>query len=243
MIGVAAVFGGSQGIGRAVASKFIRVGYDVVILSRNNNKREEAIATLEKDNVSSVRIKGLQCDVTDEKTVQKTLKLVEETMGPLGVVVNCAGINLDRLLVQTVPKDINSVINVNLIGSIIISKISVRFMLKHKCGNIINVGSVVGLTGNTGQTVYAASKAGLVGLTKSLAREVASRGIRVNLVVPGYIQTVMTENLDIEQVKKRIPLSRLGAPGDVAEGVCFLATSPFITGEVLVIDGGLHLNR
>ncbi|XP_076341106.1 carbonyl reductase family member 4-like isoform X4 [Tachypleus tridentatus] len=194
MIGVAAVFGGSQGIGRAVASKFIRVGYDVVILSRNNNKREEAIATLEKDNVSSVRIKGLQCDVTDEKTVQKTLKLVEETMGPLGVVVNCAG-------------------------------------------------SVVGLTGNTGQTVYAASKAGLVGLTKSLAREVASRGIRVNLVVPGYIQTVMTENLDIEQVKKRIPLSRLGAPGDVAEGVCFLATSPFITGEVLVIDGGLHLNR
>ncbi|XP_076341105.1 carbonyl reductase family member 4-like isoform X3 [Tachypleus tridentatus] len=183
MIGVAAVFGGSQGIGRAVASKFIRVGYDVVILSRNNNKREEAIATLEKDNVSSVRIKGLQCDVTDEKTVQKTLKLVEETMGPLGVVVNCAG-------------------------------------------------SVVGLTGNTGQTVYAASKAGLVGLTKSLAREVASRGIRVNLVVPGYIQTVMTENLDIEQVKKRIPLSRLGAPGDVAEGVCFLATSPFITGEV-----------
>ncbi|XP_013789426.1 carbonyl reductase family member 4-like isoform X1 [Limulus polyphemus] len=240
---VAAVFGGSQGIGRAVASRFIRSGFSVAILSRNNSKREEAITELEKENAYSVGIKGSQCDVTDEKIVQESLKLVEETLGPLRVVVNCAGINLDRLLVQTVPEDINSIINVNLIGSIITSKIAARLMLKHKCGNIVNIGSIVGMKGNRGQAVYAASKAGLVGLTKSLAQEIGSRGVRVNLVVPGIIQTGMTENMDIEQVKNQVPLSRIGAPEDVAEGVFFLATSPFITGEVLIIDGGLHLNR
>ncbi|XP_022257454.1 carbonyl reductase family member 4-like isoform X4 [Limulus polyphemus] len=191
---VAAVFGGSQGIGRAVASRFIRSGFSVAILSRNNSKREEAITELEKENAYSVGIKGSQCDVTDEKIVQESLKLVEETLGPLRVVVNCAG-------------------------------------------------SIVGMKGNRGQAVYAASKAGLVGLTKSLAQEIGSRGVRVNLVVPGIIQTGMTENMDIEQVKNQVPLSRIGAPEDVAEGVFFLATSPFITGEVLIIDGGLHLNR
>ncbi|KAM9435334.1 carbonyl reductase family member 4 isoform 1-T2 [Clarias gariepinus] len=229
------VFGGSRGIGRAVAQLLAQRGHRVVVVSRS---QEAAQATVHE--LSGVGHIGLGCDISKEHEVQKAFDTISKTGGPVGYLVNAAGINRDGLLLRCKTEDMVSVLHTNLLGSMLTCKAVLRSMLTNG-GAIVNIGSVVGVKGNAGQSVYSASKAGLDGFTRSLAKEVASRNIRVNLVAPGLIRTDMTASLNKEEYGKRIPLGRFGDPQEVAHAVLFLLESPYITGHVLVVDGGLHL--
>lgn len=229
------VFGGSRGIGRAVCQLLAQRGHRVVVVSRNQQAAHTAAESLPGD-----RHLGLSCDVSKEEEVQKTFETLSKTCGTVGYLVNAAGINRDALLLRSKSEDMVSVLHTNLLGSMFTCRAALRSMLGHG-GAIVNIGSVVGLKGNAGQCVYSASKAGLVGFTRSLAKEVAARNIRVNLVAPGFIQTDMTAGLLKEEVVKRIPMGRFGEPADVAQSVLFLLESPYITGQILIADGGLQL--
>lgn len=239
---VALITGATRGIGKQIAITLAKEGYDIALNYRNENE-ELACAKkeIEANQVECLAVKG---DVSHFEDCEELVKHVIEKFGKIDVLVNNAGITKDMLLMRMKKEDFEQVIDVNLIGTFNVTKNVISHMLKARSGRIINISSVVGVSGNAGQTNYAASKAGIIGFTKSLAKEVASRGILVNAVAPGFIETSMTEVLkeDVkEEIAKNIPLKRMGSSQDVANGVKFLASndSAYITGQVLHVDGGM----
>lgn len=241
---VALVTGGGRGIGREIVLRLGQLGADVAV---NDVARPESaegvVAELEAMGRRGVIVLG---DVSKADDVKRVVETAEATLGPIDILVNNAGLTRDGLLMRMDEADWDLVIDVNLKGAFLMSRAVVRGMTKRRSGSIVNLSSVVGRRGNAGQANYSAAKAGLIGLTKTLARELASRNIRVNAVAPGYIQTEMTAALP-DEVKSGIaggtPLNRLGDPADVAEAVAFLAGdgAGFITGVVLPVDGGLGI--
>ncbi|KAI5167817.1 3-oxoacyl-[acyl-carrier-protein] reductase [Manis pentadactyla] len=232
---VCAVFGGSRGIGRAVAQLLAQKGYRLAVVARSLEAAGAAAGALGGDHLA------FSCDVAKEHEVQSTFEDIEKNLGRVNFLVNAAGINRDSLLVRTETEDMISQLHTNLLGSMLTCKAAVKSMIQQQRGSIVNVGSVIGLKGNSGQTVYSASKGGLVGFSRALAKEVARKKIRVNVVAPGFVHTEMTKDLKEEHLKKSIPLGRFGEPADVAQAVVFLLESPYVTGHVLVVDGGLQL--
>ncbi|ACI19829.1 3-oxoacyl-[acyl-carrier-protein] reductase [Dictyoglomus thermophilum] len=241
---VALVTGGSRGIGRAIVLSLAKEGAKVLINYKGNEKA--AMETLEE--VKKIGAEGeiFRADVSVEEGVEKMFNFILEKWGRLDILVNNAGITKDNLLIRMKNEEWEQVINTNLKGVFYCTRAAVKIMLKQRYGRIINVSSVIGLRGNIGQANYAAAKAGIIGFTKAVAREVASRGITVNAVAPGFILTDMTEVLSEEMKKKvleEIPMGRFGNPEDVANVVKFLASdeASYITGVVLSIDGGLSI--
>jgi 3-oxoacyl-[acyl-carrier protein] reductase len=238
---VALVTGAGQSIGRQIALTLARKGVDIVAADVNS---ETAGRTAEEASSTGVRSLGLCVDVADSLAVGKAVESAVAEMGSLDILVNNAGITRDGLLLRMSIEDWEKVLDVNLKGAFNCCKAACRPMMKARWGRIVNISSVIGVMGNAGQVNYAASKAGLIGLTKSLAKELAGRGITVNAVAPGFIDTPMTESLG-EKVKSellgRIPLGRLGDPTDVADVVSFLASegARYMTGQVIHVDGGM----
>jgi len=239
---VALVTGGGRGIGRATVLALAKEGAAVVV--NYSRSREEAEAVAAQIVTAGGKAAAIQADVSDADQVER---LIEETLarfGRLDTLVNDAGITRDNLLLRMGEADWDAVLDVNLKGTFLCTKAAVRRMLRQKSGRIINVTSVVGISGQAGQANYAASKAGIIGFTKSVAREVASRGILVNAVAPGYIATQMTDALPAEHretLLRQVPLGRIGQPEDVAGVILFLCSpqASYVTGQVLVVDGGL----
>lgn len=238
----AIVTGGSRGIGHAIALAFAEAGANVAIIYAGNTAAAEA--TKEAVEAKGVKAITVQCDVANEEAVTAMIKTVKDAFGTIDILVNNAGITKDNLLMRMKESDWQAVIDTNLTGAFHCIKGVTKIMMKQRQGSIINISSVVGLTGNAGQANYAAAKAGLLGLTKSVAKELASRNIRANAVAPGYIQTDMTavlpENVIAEMVKT-IPLGRVAQPEEVAKAVVFLASddASYITGQVIHVDGGM----
>ncbi|XP_036377456.1 carbonyl reductase family member 4 [Megalops cyprinoides] len=233
---LAVVFGGSRGIGRAVAQQLAERGHRVAVASRNLDAARAAVATLRGgDHVA------LRCDVSKEQDVQEAFVEIQKTCGNISYLVNAAGINRDGLLLRSRQEDMVSLLHTNLLGTMLTCRASLRSMLHSQGGAIINIGSIVGVKGHAGQCVYSATKAGLEGFTRSLAKELASRNVRVNLVAPGFIRTDMTAGLQEEQLIRGVPLGRFGEPEEVAQAVLFLLETPYVTGQVLMVDGGLRL--
>ncbi|MFT7809439.1 carbonyl reductase family member 4 isoform X2 [Arapaima gigas] len=231
-----AVFGGSRGIGRAVAGLLAERGHRVAVISRALDSAHAVAGGLAgADHVA------LSCDVSDELQVLRTFDELQRRCGDLHYLVNAAGVNRDALLARTRTEDMVGLLHTNLLGAMLTCRASLRNMLRHQGGAIVNVGSVVGLKGNAGQSVYSATKAGLEGFTRSLAKEVAARNIRVNLVAPGFIRTDMTAGLGEERLRQAVPLGRFGEPSEVAHAILFLLQTPYVTGQVLVVDGGVQL--
>lgn len=232
---LAVVTGGSRGVGRAVSLLLAQRGCRVAVLSRNEDTAQETVASLPGDGHIYFR-----CDVSKEQDVKKTFEQIHKNCGNVSFLVNAAGINVDALLLRTRHEDMISVLHTNMLGSMLTCRAALKSMLHTKDAAIVNIGSVVGLKGNVGQSLYSASKAGLEGFTRSLAKEVASRNIRVNLLAPGFIRTDMTAAVSQDQVRS-VPLGRFGEPQEVAQAALFLLESPYVTGQVLVVDGGLQL--
>jgi len=235
---VALVTGASRGIGRGIAEALVRAGATVALVGREASRVEAVAAELGE------RAVGLGADVSDTGSVEAALAQCEKQLGPLDILVNNAGVTKDGVLVRMSDADWSKVLDTNLKGAFNTMRVATRGMMKRRSGRVINITSVVGLTGNRGQANYAASKAGLIGLTKSVAKELASRNVLVNAVAPGFIDTDMTRDLSEEArtaLLTQIPLGRLGAVGDVAAAVLFLASdlASYITGQVLVVDGGM----
>ncbi|XP_047231257.1 carbonyl reductase family member 4 [Girardinichthys multiradiatus] len=233
---LAVVCGGSRGIGQAVSRLLGERGCRVAVVSRNQDTAQAAVAALD-----GADHKAFSCDVSKEQQVQETFETIQKTCGNISYLVNAAGINRDALLLRMTPEEMVAVLHTNLLGSMLTCRAALRSMLHTQGAAIVNIGSVVGLKGNSGQCVYSASKAGLEGFTRSLAKEVASRNIRVNLLAPGFIHTDMTAGLREEAGARSIPLGRFGTPDEIAQAALFLLESSYITGQVLVVDGGLQL--
>lgn len=239
---VAFITGATRGIGRQIAITLAKEGYDIALNYRRENEELESVKKeVEKQQVRCIAIKG---DVSHFEDCERLVKQVIEEFGKIDVLVNNAGITKDMLFMRMNKEDFEQVIAVNLVGTFNVTKNVIRHMLKARCGRIVNISSVVGISGNAGQTNYAASKAGIIGFTKSLAKEVASRGILVNAVAPGFIETSMTEVLKEEvkeEIAKSIPLKRMGTAQDVANVVKFLVSedSAYMTGQVIQVDGGM----
>jgi 3-oxoacyl-[acyl-carrier protein] reductase len=238
---IAVITGAGRGIGRAIALKFASAGADIVCVSRSAENAENAASE-----VRGLGGKGwaFALDVADAKAVGAAAEKILQETGRVDILVNNAGITRDGLLMRMSEEDWDAVLNTNLKGAFLFSKALTRPMIKQRSGRIINVASVIALMGNAGQANYAASKAALIGFTKSVARELASRGITVNALAPGFIETDMTAGLKDElknELLKRIPLSIFGQPEDVANAALFLASpmARYITGQVLAVDGGL----
>ena len=240
---IALVTGASQGIGRACAVELARAGATVVLAARNEVKLAEAVAEIE---AAGGQAAAIPLDVASEESIKAGAKAVLERFGKVEILVNNAGITRDGLAMAMKRADWDAVLGTNLTGAFLLTQAVLRPMLKNRWGRIIKVSSVVGRTGQAGQVNYAASKAGLIGLTRSLAREVASRGITVNAVAPGYIETAMTAVLD-EKVRAammaEIPLGRAGTDVEIAQSVAFLASDAagYITGQVLDVNGGMFM--
>jgi len=236
---VALVTGGNRGIGRSIAAHLARAGARVAIVARSAERASAAAAELPGSGHT-----GLACDVADPDAVDALVKSAEEQLGPLDILVNNAGVTEDNVLVRLTEQAWDTVLDTNLKGAFLLTRAVARGMMRRRSGRIINITSVVGITGNRGQANYAASKAGLIGLTKSVAKELASRGILCNAVAPGFIETEMTAGLH-EDVRAgltdKIALGRLGTGDDVAAVVRFLAGpgASYITGQVIVVDGGM----
>jgi 3-oxoacyl-[acyl-carrier protein] reductase len=239
---VALITGGSQGIGRAIAEKLAKEGADIVLADISESVKNTA-AEIEKLGVKTLAVVG---SVADEQDVKNLFKEISEKFGKLDICINNAGISINSLTMRTSAADFDKVITVNLRSVFLISKEAMLMMMKNKYGKIVSISSIVGIRGNGGQPGYSASKAGIIGLTKTMAAEVAKRNITVNAVAPGFIETSMTSELD-EKVKERymqfIPMQKYGDIDDVSEAVMFLASdrSKYITGQVLVVDGGMLL--
>ncbi len=238
----AIVTGGARGIGRAIALTLAAAGANIVInYSSSSKAADEVVNEAKKLGVSALSLKA---DVSKNEEIENLVKEVLNDFGSIDILVNNAGITRDNLLIRMSEKDFMDVIDINLKGAFICTKHVSKVMIKQRSGKIINIASVVGVMGNAGQSNYSASKAGLIGFTKSIAKEIASRGINVNAVAPGYIQTDMTASLS-DKVKEEfingIPLKRAGLPQDVANAVLFLSSeySEYITGQVINIDGGM----
>jgi 3-oxoacyl-[acyl-carrier protein] reductase len=236
---IALVTGGSRGIGLAVARELASAGARVAVVARDETRAQGAAAELPGQGHA-----GFSADVASSESVNALISRVESELGTPDVVVNNAGVTRDNLLMRLKDEDWDAVLDTNLRGAFNVIRAITRGMMKKKAGRIINITSVVGVTGNKGQANYAASKAGLIGLTKSAAKELASRGILVNAVAPGYIETDMTAELPDaarDTLREQIALGRLGKPEDIAAVVRFLAGpgASYITGQVLVVDGGM----
>ena len=239
---VVLVTGGSRGIGKEVAEIYAENGYDVVINYVSDRTDVEKIKKeFEEKKVKCLLIKA---DVSNSEDVEKMIEEAIKEFGKIDVLVNNAGITRDTLLMRMSEEDFDKVIEINLKGTYLVTKQVTKYMMKKRQGSIINLASVVGVVGNAGQANYAASKAGIIGFTKSIAKELASRNIRVNVVAPGFIETDMTNILKDEvkeNIGNQIPLKRMGTAREVAEVIYFLGTdkSSYITGQVINIDGGM----
>ncbi|GAB4154311.1 MAG: 3-oxoacyl-[acyl-carrier-protein] reductase [Planctomycetota bacterium] len=240
---VAVVTGASRGIGRAIALELAAAGARVFCLSTREGGCGETLAAIEE--IGGLA-ESLACDVGDEHQVARVAEAVQERARRVDLLVNNAGITKDGLFLRMGPDEFDAVIRTNLRGAFLVCKAFARSMAKARQGRIVNIGSVVGMTGNAGQVNYSASKAGLVGLTKSLAKELAPRGVTCNLVAPGFVTTDMTAAIpeqNRQAMLASIPLGRFGAPEDVARAVHFLCSdsAAYITGQVLVVDGGMTM--
>jgi 3-oxoacyl-[acyl-carrier protein] reductase len=234
----ALVTGSTRGIGRAIAETLAGAGARVAVVGRDLARAEDAARAIGRDAA------GFACDVADTASVTAMVESVEKAFGQIDILVNNAGLTRDNILFRIKDDDWDAVLDANLRGAFVAIRAASRGMMKRRWGRIINIASVVGIIGNKGQANYAASKAGLIGLTKSVAKELASRNILINAVAPGFIETDMTAAMTPEArttLSGQIPLERLGTPNDVAAMVAFLASdlASYITGQVLVVDGGL----
>ena len=240
---IALVTGASQGIGRACALALAQAGATVALAARNEGKLAEAVIEIE---AAGGQAAAFPLDVASEESIKASAKAILERFGKVEILVNNAGITRDGLMMAMKRADWDSVLGTNLTGAFLLTQAILRPMLKNRWGRIVNISSVVGRTGQAGQVNYAASKAGLIGMTRSLAREVASRGITVNAVAPGYIETAMTAVLDEKQraaMMATIPLGRAGTDAEIAQSVGFLASegAGYITGHVLDVNGGMFM--
>jgi 3-oxoacyl-[acyl-carrier protein] reductase len=241
---VALVTGGARGIGRAIALLFAREGADTVIWDVNTAEAEKTCQEIEALGRKSL---AQSVDVTDYKKAEEATNKTLDKLGKVDILVNNAGITKDGLLLRMGDSEWDAVLSVNLKGTFNCTKVLSRSMIKQRAGRIINIASIIGIIGNAGQANYAASKAGIIALTKTAAKELASRGINVNAVAPGFIQTEMTAKLPDElkeKMKQAIPLARFGLPDDVASACLFLAgaESSYITGQTIVVDGGMVMS-
>ena len=238
----AIVTGGSRGIGREVSLRLAALGYDIAIVYvGDENEADDTIRACEE---KGVKARAYVCDVSSfEETKEAVAQIRKDFEGSIEVLVNNAGITRDGLIAFMKEQDWDSVLGVNLKGAFNMIRHTAALFIRNKCGRIVNISSVSGLMGNAGQANYSASKAGIVGLTKSTARELAPKGITCNAVAPGFIRTDMTKNIteDNSELLRTIPLGRMGDVSDVAAAVIFLITSPYITGEVLRVDGGIAM--
>jgi 3-oxoacyl-[acyl-carrier protein] reductase len=238
---VALVTGGARGIGRAIALLFAREGADIAVADVNIEQAQDAAREIEALGRKAL---ALQLDITDYPRVEEAVNKILDKLGKVDILVNNAGITKDALLLRMSEADWDAVLNVNLKGTFNCIKAVSRPMIKQRSGKIVNIASIIGIIGNVGQANYSASKAGIIALTKTMAKELASRNINVNAVAPGFIQTEMTAKLP-EEVKQKmlaaIPMKKLGTPEDVAAVCLFLAAqdSDYITGQTIVIDGGM----
>jgi len=239
------VTGGARGIGREICGYFLKEGAIVCFFDFNEGESLKTLGEFDKD-FGAARAYFFKVNVTNEESVENAVEEIIKKFGKIDVLVNNAGITSDNLMLRMSLDEWNKVININLTGTFICSKYVSRYMVKQKSGKIINMSSVIGIRGNTGQCNYSASKAGVIGLTKSLARELASRNINVNAIAPGYIETEMTKKIDEkfrEKIISMIPNGKLGTVEDVAKTAVFLASedSAYITGTVINLDGGMGI--
>ncbi|QSX05546.1 3-oxoacyl-[acyl-carrier-protein] reductase [Sedimentibacter sp. zth1] len=239
---VAVITGGSRGIGKAIAMKLASCGAKIALIyAGNSEKAEEACTEIQ---ALGAEVFCFKCDVKDFNATKQTVKDIKEKFGNIDILINNAGITKDGLILSMKEDNFDSVIDTNLKGAFNMIKHTSNIMLKKRSGKIINISSIAGIIGNAGQANYSASKAGLIGLTKSVAREFASRNICCNAVAPGFIETDMTKLIDDQNpLLKQIPLGHMGKPEDVAELVAFLSSDSarYITGEVIKVDGGLAI--
>ena len=237
---LALVTGGSRGIGKACALELAKAGYDVIINYAGNE--EAAKQTVSEIEALGVKSAAYKFDIANNEEVNSVIASIIEKYGRIDVLVNNAGITRDGLFMRMSKENWDAVINTNLTGAYNVTQPVIKLMMKQRSGAIVNMASIVGGYGNAGQANYAAAKAGLIGFTKSLAKELASRNIRVNAVAPGFVQTDMTKGLDSEKISEHIPLKRLGEAQDIATAVKFLAVdAQYVTGQVLQVDGGLTI--
>lgn len=237
----AIVTGGSRGIGAATAKKLASLGANIAVIYAGNEAAANAVC--EECRAHGVKAEAFQCDVADFAQTKETVAFIKEAFGTVDILINCAGITRDKLLAMMREDDFDAVIATNLKGTWNMIRQCCGIFIRNKGGSIVNVSSVVGLTGNAGQSNYSASKAGIIGLTKSTAKELAAKNIRCNAVAPGFIATDMTKDLGGEDSLwlKMIPLARAGEAEEVAEAIVFLADAAYITGEVLRVDGGMAM--
>ena len=241
---IAIVTGASQGIGKTIALELSKSGAFVYCISRNKEAIESVVDNIKRNGGKSI---SHACDISNSANFKEIVKKIIEKHNKIDILVNNAGVTSDALLMRMSNQQWDQVIDTNLKGSFSCTKAVLRYMLKNKYGRIINITSIVGLTGNAGQANYAASKAGLIGMSKSIAKEVASRGITVNCIAPGWIKTSMTSILT-EEVKRQflsqIPVGRIGSANDIANTVIFLASKEagYITGQTITVDGGRIIN-
>ena len=240
---VALITGGSRGIGEKIAERFAQAGYNLIINYVSNIENVEELETKIKGN-ANIEILFIQSDVTSFESCENMVNEAIKKFGHIDVLVNNAGITKDTLLMRMKEEDFDKVINVNLKGTYNVTKNVIPYMMKQKYGKIVNISSVVGVSGNAGQANYAASKAGIIGFTKSVAKELASRNILANCVAPGFIKTDMTDILSDsvkESINSQIPLKKMGTAKEVANAVYFLGNeeNTYITGQVLNVDGGM----